>query len=133
MKRLWLLLLILPLTGCFGKAMQAAHKTQGEYLLKHQSTADEIFVGAMGNWRAGRKAHLDTIEAYTIEKEKDADGNIPVTRLVELREFRKGQEAKDEVKFAEVRKKWADNHEWFNQAMALHAAVAKWLGMMGLF
>ena len=133
MKRILLLLLILPLTGCIGRAMEQAHRTEGEYLLEYQAKADEIFVGTMANWKAERKNHLDTIQAYAIEKDKDAEGNIPVARLAELREFRKDLEKKDVVKFAEVEKKWTDNHKWFDSAMQLHQSLSKWLGALRLF
>lgn len=131
MKRLLLLLLILPLVGCFGKAIRSAHKTEGEYLQEYAFTADTIFVGVVKNWQAERKAHLDTINAYTIEKEKDANGNIPVTRLHELRLFRKDLEAKDDIKFAEVEAKWVKNGAWFEQAMKIREAITKWINAIG--
>ncbi len=158
MKRLVLLLLILPLVGCLPKAMQNAHEKEGVALYAYQAKSDELYEALLADLELEAENHLATNEAWMIERavlaefvstlglnqqdESNAEllrrliagGSITTAELERIRELRKAAEQGTAAKLEELLARWKKNYELnFTAAMKLHSAIAEWLALTGLF
>ena len=133
MKLLLILLIIIPCTGCLPRAMNEAHRQEGEILVTYNQKANELHLAMLKDFKETYAALLNVNESWMIERETDASGNISTETLERIRANRRQVELVSEERFNRIWQLWEENEKNFNAAMELHEAVQAWLGAVGLF
>ena len=133
MKLLLILLTIIPCIGCLPRAMNEAHRQEGEILVTYNQQANELHAAMLKDFKETYATLLNVNESWMIERETDVSGNISTETLEKIRANRRQVELVSEERFNRMWRMWEENEKNFNAAMELYKAVQAWLGAVGLF
>jgi len=132
MKRILPLILIVLLPGCWPKATTEAHRQAGEILVNYNQQVNELFEATVQDFEVAAQTNLNTNEAWMIEIATDENGNVPVEKLMEIRDKKIVTELINAERFDRLRLKWQENERNFGAAMELFEAVQSWLNLTGI-